>query len=205
LLCNNTGCKTPITIARLHQPRAFPTAAVIEVQQRLRIETLRNAAVQAALADQETRIRAELARLEAIRDEDERAAAKLRRKIIDDILTLRCPRCQAAFIDFDGCCALTCDNATCSAGFCAWCLTDCGADAHRHVANCPENKSGGVWGTKQQVDGHHKQRKITAMRKAILDADLSKKSREMLATMLEPDLRDLGIQAAEVFPAENAN
>eukprot|EP01052_Picozoa_sp_SAG31_P039920 SAG31_NODE_5649_length_2404_cov_1.374837_2_plen_229_part_00 len=54
--------------------------------------------------------------------------------IREDILTLKCPRCAAAFIDFDGCMALTC--AACGAGFCAWCLKDCGEDAHDHVALC---------------------------------------------------------------------
>ena len=54
--------------------------------------------------------------------------------IVNDILTLKCPRCKTAFIDFNGCCALTCE--TCKCGFCAWCLTDCGGDAHGHIPTC---------------------------------------------------------------------
>lgn len=57
------------------------------------------------------------------------------------VLTLKCPRCSQAFVDFQNCFALTCGR--CGCGFCAWCLRDCGDDAHRHVANCPENLEGG--------------------------------------------------------------
>ena len=32
----------------------------------------------------------------------------LRRHIVDKILTLSCPRCGQAFVDFEGCCALSC-------------------------------------------------------------------------------------------------
>jgi hypothetical protein len=37
----------------------------------------------------------------------------------------------------DACCTLTCKRCRCN--FCAWCLEDCGADAHAHVANCWHN------------------------------------------------------------------
>jgi hypothetical protein len=51
-------------------------------------------------------------------------------------LTTKCPRCKQAFIDLEGCFALTCGNIQCRCGFCAWCFQDCGSDAHRHVPNC---------------------------------------------------------------------
>ena len=57
----------------------------------------------------------------------------LRMKIVDDILTLRCPRCLQAFLDFSGCFALRCSMCPC--GFCGWCLKDCGSDSHSHVMN----------------------------------------------------------------------
>jgi hypothetical protein len=62
-----------------------------------------------------------------------------RHHIVDKLLTLRCPRCNQAFVDFDACFALTCSRCRC--GFCAWCLVDCGdSGAHRHVANCSLNQ-----------------------------------------------------------------
>ena len=42
--------------------------------------------------------------------------------VMEGCLTLRCPRCQVAFVDFDACIALTCGNKACGAAFCALCL-----------------------------------------------------------------------------------
>ena len=70
-----------------------------------------------------------------------------RKHIIERVLTLACPRCSRAFIGFEGCFALKCSeyrfndpNSCCQ--FCAYCLEDCGQDAHPHVrANtCPGNR-----------------------------------------------------------------
>ena len=80
-------------------------------------------------------LKRELARL-AQMDERQRRVECCRRRLVE-LLTDACPRCQAAFVDFDDCFALTC--ARCPCGFCAWCLADCGADAHRHVAHCDRN------------------------------------------------------------------
>ena len=58
-----------------------------------------------------------------------------------ELLNEKCPRCGAAFLDFTACCALTCHRCNCA--FCAWCLRDCGGDAHRHVATCVRNLAPG--------------------------------------------------------------
>jgi len=52
------------------------------------------------------------------------------RRIRDEILTERCPGCNQAFDDYDGCNAVKCDS--CGCGFCAVCLEVCGTDAHGH-------------------------------------------------------------------------
>lgn len=51
------------------------------------------------------------------------------------ILTLRCPHCDAAFLDFDGCAAVTC---RCGGHFCAICLSPSGSSEsiHAHVLAC---------------------------------------------------------------------
>ena len=58
----------------------------------------------------------------------------VRNSIIEECLTDRCPRCRKAFVDFDGCFAVKCANCPC--GFCGWCFSDCGNDAHEHARNC---------------------------------------------------------------------
>eukprot|EP01137_Pigoraptor_chileana_P011401 Opistho-2@62209 len=69
--------------------------------------------------------------------------------IEERILTLRCPRCATAFVEFEGCFALVC--GTCNAKFCGWCLVDCGDPlsepnrannlTHRHVVRCSLRRS----------------------------------------------------------------
>jgi len=80
------------------------------------------------------------------------------RRIEDDILTLKCPRNGHAFVDFDGCFALKCSSCPCN--FCAWCLADCGNDAHAHVNSCRLNKSRGYYGSPDLFKQVHKERKL---------------------------------------------
>ena len=62
----------------------------------------------------------------------------IKEHIVDKILNLACPRCGQAFVDFNGCMALTCSRAGCGCGFCALCQEDCGNDAHAHLGRgCP--------------------------------------------------------------------
>ena len=63
--------------------------------------------------------------------------------VVEKILTLSCPRCEQAFVDFDGCFALRCGR--CQAGFCAYCLADCGRDAHAHIGGCELGKRVTKW------------------------------------------------------------
>ena len=57
--------------------------------------------------------------------------------VTERILTLRCPSCDAAFVDYNGCAALTCRRG---AHFCAFCLAETTHDdAHKHVSRCAAN------------------------------------------------------------------
>jgi len=105
--------------------------------------------------DIEQRISDEASRIAAASQEERRLRAA-RKHVINSILTLACPRCGQAFVEeldggmgFEGCFALTCSRAGCGCGFCAYCLQDCGNDAHAHVRRCPAGH-GDVWGTQQQ-------------------------------------------------------
>eukprot|EP00521_Asterionellopsis_glacialis_P008356 CAMPEP_0195289212 /NCGR_PEP_ID=MMETSP0707-20130614/5584_1 /TAXON_ID=33640 /ORGANISM="Asterionellopsis glacialis, Strain CCMP134" /LENGTH=872 /DNA_ID=CAMNT_0040349191 /DNA_START=201 /DNA_END=2819 /DNA_ORIENTATION=+ len=120
---------------------------------------------------------------------------QMRMKIVDDILTLRCPRCRQAFLDFDGCFALRCNMCPC--GFCGWCLQDCGSDAHSHVLDCTTKPKGhrDYYGTLEQFELAQK-----LNRKRLLIEFLSSKSKnEQIACLasLERDLLDLGISLHE--------
>ena len=74
----------------------------------------------------------------AAKSEEERRALAVRRQI-EEMMELRCPKCHGVFGAFEGCAALTCAYAGCNAHFCAFCLADCGADAHPHVRQCRLN------------------------------------------------------------------
>ena len=77
------------------------------------------------------------------------------------------------FVDFDGCFALTCSNKSCKAAFCAWCLQDCGADAHRHVAHCKMNADPGkVYGVLDKFQNHHKKEKRRLVIEKLQDQSL---------------------------------
>lgn len=92
--------------------------------------------------------------LEALRklDEHERSVRLARLHIEENILTKRCPRCNAAFLSFDACFAVSCAHCPCN--FCAWCLKDCGDDAHAHVLRCEFNlePGKGLFSTEQLWD-----------------------------------------------------
>ena len=78
--------------------------------------------------------------------------------IRENILTLRCPRCTAAFVEYNGCAALACYR--CHAGVCGLCLKDCGKDAHVHVADqCALRVEGGYYVPKERWEAIQKTRK----------------------------------------------
>lgn len=93
-----------------------------------------------------------------------------RQYIVNRILTLACPRCSQAFVDFTGCFALTCASQRCGATFCAYCLLDCGSDAHAHVESCAYNKGrGDLYGRFEEFVEHQKQRKARKVEAYLTD------------------------------------
>ena len=95
-----------------------------------------------------------------------------RKHVIERILTLACPRCSRAFIGFAGCFALKCSewrqndpNSCCQ--FCAYCLEDCGRDAHPHVLDntCPGNK--GLFQSKEVFEDAQRSRREHMLRECV--------------------------------------
>jgi hypothetical protein len=81
-------------------------------------------------------------------------AVRAARKHITELLTLKCPRCGMAWGELHGNCTLTCSHCNC--GFCAYCTTDCGTGAHKHVLTCPYAKGAGLFGN-SGLSAAHKQ------------------------------------------------
>ena len=152
LLCPDTDCTEEITLQNAAEKKIPKNLFDLLEKQKTAFETKK--VVEKALQEQKDRMDNEHRRLMAIQDIEEREAEKIRLDLIENVLTLRCPRCKTAFLDYTGCAALTC--STCKAGFCAICLKDCGNDAHAHVVRCPENSEGGVFIPEVTFNEHHR-------------------------------------------------
>ena len=137
----------------------------------------------AELAEQERRLRGQMARDEEI--------GSHRRHITNELLNLSCPRCAKPFLDFVDCFDLKC--SACACHFCGWCLQDCANDAHRHVANCRHNPvRPDVFGTQAQFETCHRDRReklVAAYLRDKVRAELRNDVRDAVA----PELRALGI------------
>ncbi len=116
---------------------------------------------------------------------------QLRMQIVDDILTLRCPRCKQAFLDFDGCFAISCNICPCN--FCGWCLMDCQGDAHPHVKECRDRhpNAQSYFGTKDQFQQAQNKKRIEKLK--IFLKDYSVANRITILESIKNDLDDLGI------------
>ena len=95
----------------------------------------------------ERRVAAERARMRESAGADEKLRVT-REHVIEKIFTTCCPRCSQAFVDFTGCFALSCSR--CRAGICAYCLADCGKDAHAHIGSCAQAKAMSAWNSRQK-------------------------------------------------------
>jgi len=129
-------------------------------------------------------------------DSEQLELDKHRLRIMDDIFTLKCPRCKLAFLDYDGCSAVTCGGCKC--GFCSFCLEDCGKDAHahffKHGSKCP-NEDGPLFVEhKQWVDIQNK-RKAALLCEYL--ATVPEALRKRVAELCAPDAKDLGVVMPE--------
>eukprot|EP00930_Biecheleria_cincta_P090075 TRINITY_DN7940_c0_g4_i1.p1 TRINITY_DN7940_c0_g4~~TRINITY_DN7940_c0_g4_i1.p1 ORF type:complete len:826 (+),score=209.38 TRINITY_DN7940_c0_g4_i1:225-2702(+) len=128
--------------------------------------------------------------------EEQMALDKHRLSIIDDIFTLKCPRCKLAFLDYDNCSAISC--AGCKCGFCSYCLEDCGKDAHQHFY---KNKSMCPNGGGPLFIEHKKWQEFQSKRKGVMLCEylstVPEELRKKVADLVAPDAKDLGIEMPE--------
>ena len=144
----------------------------------------------------EQRIEAQVAAIAAMSDAEKRLR-RHRKHVIERILTLACPRCSRAFVGFEGCFALKCSawvqgdpNSCCQ--FCAYCLKDCGRDAHPHVRerNCPGNQ--GVFQPMEVFEATHRLRRGRLLKEYLADMN-DEVERQELIDNLARELMDLDL------------
>ncbi|KDO19060.1 hypothetical protein SPRG_15725 [Saprolegnia parasitica CBS 223.65] len=119
------------------------------------------------------------------------------RRICNEILTLACPKCKAAFLDFSGCTCVTCGNTNCNTNFCANCLAyhdlDSGA-CHSHVRSCPSNPNqGDYFVSAQQLQATHASARKKQTAAYLTRATVAGDERRGVWQMIERDLADLGV------------
>ena len=174
-----------------------------------RKQLLQKAIYSEAEQQMEGRLKAELARLEAM-SEKERKVYALRKRIIDEILTLRCGHCSAAFLDFDDCFAIKCES--CPWYFCGWCLTATSTEsgpAHTHVAQCaakPANAgrfyaSSDASVSEQMFAAQNKARREKMLRKFFAE-EVEPAILENVQVALVADLSDPAIGLGEFIAAQ---
>ncbi|KDO18604.1 hypothetical protein SPRG_16070 [Saprolegnia parasitica CBS 223.65] len=119
------------------------------------------------------------------------------RRICNEILTLACPKCKAAFLDFSGCTCVTCGNTNCSTNFCANCLVYHDMDSgtcHNHVRSCPSNPNqGNYFVSAEQLQATHASARKKQTAAYLTRATVAGDERRGVWQMIERDLADLGV------------
>lgn len=188
--CPHPGCEI-IYDTELALKNKAPTG-VLDALEGLRMTVYGNAASQEARRQALIEFEAEQERQDRLRemDKDNCAAHKLHKQIVDDVLNLRCPKCNAVFYDFSGCFAVSCE---CRESFCGWCLKGCGHDAHAHVANCPENpQPGKVFGKIEDFMRHHDRRRERRINRIIGAENVN--VQQLLRNLLQKDIEGMNIR-----------
>lgn len=114
------------------------------------------------------------------------------REIQENILNLRCPKCNTPFYDFSGCAAVFCE--TCKGYFCGLCFEYFKSDgnAHSHVRICPKNEGKEFFVAESTLNEVHR-----TMRKQKIEEFVSRignpKIRNNVCMAIKKDLDDLGI------------
>jgi hypothetical protein len=110
--------------------------------------------------------------------------------IIENILTLKCPNCKVAIIDFDACFALSCYS--CGSNFCGWCfIINATKDInHEHIYQCAKKTK--IYGNLIDFNKVHLERKENE----VIDYINSISNfvvRKNVKRCIEPHLKHLGI------------
>nr|QOI90605.1 hypothetical protein HWQ62_00474 [Pyramimonas orientalis virus] len=110
--------------------------------------------------------------------------------VLENIFTLKCPHCSAAYAEFDGCLAITC--STCMKHFCGKCNQACSSKqyAHHHAHHCVfAGCSKGYFQSKTNIKMCQ-----NALRKQRMDEFLKNKPNKFeILQLLKKDMADIGL------------
>lgn len=165
------------------------SAAVFQRYTESRLDLLEQRRAAEMEGEMKARLDAELRRIQAL-DEQQRRVRMVRNHIVEEILTLKCPRCGQAFLDFVGCFALQCSRCPC--GFCAWCGADSGSsNAHDHVRTCREKPPGAdvFFGTFEQFEEAQRRRRRRSLHHFLPTLDVQ--TRQAVLQEMRRDFADL--------------
>jgi hypothetical protein len=149
-----------------------------------------------------TRLESELARLEQM-SEGERKVRRHRIHIAENILTVKCPGCGWAFVDWTQCDALTCDARDertntqygCGVFFCAVCQhqSPTGGENHAHVRSA----HGTYFGPAENVAERWRQRHVAKLREYFGRGELASDP-EMRRLVLAACTTELGLHNIQI-------
>ncbi len=131
------------------------------------------------------------------------SAERHRQRIINDILTLKCPHCGVTVFDFDACFAVQHSSDAmrgqgCSRFFCGWCLapSEGSAACHSHVKVCPAapaNRRGSWNGNMGEFNAVQGQRRRAAVLQYLVDRVPNLEENAAVRHAIAGDLNDLNI------------
>ena len=159
---------------------------------------------------EETRLEGELKLHENNEKERLRAMASLHRhRIVDSILTAKCPHCTRVFVDWSMCFAVKCESVDhtgkligCQNYFCGWCMNKYGDSSacHEHVRTCQQSLNPGSYYAKDQENPSGDFLKAQApvrkqkIEKYLAESSLSPKERSAVIELMQRfDLAPLGV------------
>jgi MoxR-like ATPase len=135
--------------------------------------------------DLKQRLDEELKRM-CLMDERQRKVLQHRRFVWEKLFMDHCPRCSVPIGYDEGCIAMTCK---CGCGFCGYCLSDCGTDAHGHVLGCRYVAEQGLFGNFYRGQAQRRTKRLAEYLRSITD----KTDHNNLLTQLEKDVEGMDV------------
>lgn len=120
--------------------------------------------------------------------------------ITENILNLVCPSCNAAFLDFSGCCSVQC--STCSNFFCGLCLKKCDNSSlcHSHVLKCGLNPdSSNYFCSTDTLAKVHRRARVEKLVRYFNDTIPKGEVKRKVFKQCEQILADVGISRSDIF------